>query len=112
MIIAAWAAVILTLAGCGAYAASILAGHERTARLRRAAAIRALITWTLILILAVRILRAARHPARHARYLVARAARRIPGRPHDGDKLTPGETRDFISIVRGWKTTPERTRHP
>jgi hypothetical protein len=111
MILACTAMTLVAL-GCGAYAAAVLAGRERLARLGGAATIRILITVSLLLIAAVLIGRTARHPFRHADYLATRIFRRIPGRPDDGDPLTREETATFISICRGWKlATPERTRH-
>ncbi len=115
--IAACAVPFAVLAGCGAYSWSVLHGHRpragRLACLRRALAIRALIVTTLALIVAVRVARAALHPARYGRYLTTRAIRRIPRRDPDGEPLDAGEARDFISICRGWKhAAPERTPHP
>lgn len=104
---AAWAAAVLVLLGCAAYARSVLSGHRdgpgRPGCLRRTIEVRVLIAATLAAICAVHVTRAARHPARHARYLTARAARRIPGRPGDGEPLDPDEARAFIAICRGWK---------
>jgi hypothetical protein len=100
---AAYAVVAVILAGCGAYAASFLAGHQRLACLRRALAIHALIGWTLLLILAVQAARPLLHPVRHAGYLRARAFRRIPGRDPDGEPLERDEMRAFIAVVQCWK---------
>lgn len=104
---AAYAAAILVLLGCAAYARPALRGHRdgpgRFACLHRSVGIRVLIIATLAAICAVHVTRAARHPARHARYLAARATRRIPGRPGDGEPLDPDEARAFIAICRGWK---------
>ena len=52
---AAYAACVLVLAGCCAYALSVREGRELAACLLRVAAIRALIACTLVRILAVRI---------------------------------------------------------
>jgi hypothetical protein len=104
---AAWAAAILVLLGCAAYARSVLGSHQggpgRLGCLRRTAGIRVLIIATLAAICAVHVARAARHPARHACYLAARVLRRIPGQPGDGEALDPDEARAFIAICRGWK---------
>lgn len=107
MTAAAYTAAILVLLACAAYTRSVLSGHHdgpgRLGCLRRSAGVHALIIATLTAICAVHAGRAARHPARHARYLTARAARRIPGRPGDGEPLDPDEARAFIAICRGWK---------
>ena len=109
MTAAAYAACILVLLGCCAYA---LSGHERAACWRRTAGIHALIGWTLACIAAVYIWRTVRHPARYARYLLARATRRIPRRDPDGEPLDRDEMRAFIAAVESWRHTaaPERTR--
>jgi hypothetical protein len=107
----------LVISGCAIYAALTLGhgharGRGRIGCLRRTMAIRVLIAATLVAICAVRVSRAARHPARHARYLTARATRRIPGQPGDGETLDPDEARAFIAICRGWKhdSRTERSR--
>jgi hypothetical protein len=104
---AAYAAAIAVLAGCAAYAWPALRGHHdgpgRLACLRRTMAIHVLIIATLVAICAVHAARTVRHPAWHARYLTARAIRRIPGQPDDGEGLDPDEARAFIAICRGWK---------
>jgi hypothetical protein len=102
----AYIAMILVTGGCIAYAVTVLSGHDGPGRLgclRRTVEVRLLIAATLAAIGAVLVMRAARHPARHVRYLAARVLRRIPGRPGDGDTLTPDEARAFIAICRGWK---------
>ena len=66
----------------------------------RVVAIRALIAWTLLAILAVRVARGARHPLLQARCLRARAIRRIPRRDPDGEPLTRDEMRAFITVVQ------------
>lgn len=76
--------------------------------LRSAISIRALIAATLLAIAAVLIGRTLRHPARYARYLAARAVRRIPSADPDGEPLDADEARAFIGICRGWKQ-PART---
>jgi hypothetical protein len=111
---AAYTAAVLVMLGCGTYAWSVLSGHHDgpgwPGCLRRTMAIRMLIIATLAAICAVHVSRAARHPARHARYLTARALRRIPGRPGDGEALDPGEARAFIAICRGWKDAARNER--
>jgi hypothetical protein len=107
-----YTAVGVITAGFGAYAASILAGHQRLACLRRAVAVRALIAATLASIAAVYAWRTIRHPLRYARYLAARAVRRIPRRDPDGEPLDRDEMRAFIAAVESWRhdAPPERTR--
>ena len=80
--------------------------------LRRVIAVRALIAWTLLAILAVRLARTARHPLLQARCLRARVFRRIPRRDPDGEPLTRDEMRAFIAVVQCWKypAPPERSR--
>jgi hypothetical protein len=115
MIALACAAPFIFLAGCGAYSAAVLRGHRpgpgRLACLRRALAIHALIVTTLTLTAAVRVLRSARHPLWHARYLAARAFRRIPRLDPDGERLGEDEEREFSTAVRSWRyARPERSR--
>jgi hypothetical protein len=119
---AAWAYVVagLWLAGCAAYAWSVLAGHERLTCLRRAVAARAakaLLTTAIVIIggllkvtgpvvtPATRIVTAActvaRHPAWWARY--ARTRRHPapgPGRD-DGEKLTREEHQVLGNLSAG-----------
>jgi hypothetical protein len=109
---AAYTVLVVVLAGCIAYAASILAGHGQIACLRRAVAVRVLIAATLASIAAVYAWRTIRHPLRYARYLAARAVRRIPRRDPDGEPLGQDEMRAFIAAVESWRhdAPPERTR--
>ena len=112
MIAAAYALATLALIICAAYAIRVLPGHKPGC-LRRSLGIHALIAWTLACIAAVYIWRTVRHPARYARYLAARAARRIPRRDPDGEPLDRGEMRAFIGLVECWRhdTAPaERSR--
>ena len=116
MTVPAWAVLaayaVPVIAGCAALAWSILAGHERLACLRRSIGIHALIGWTLACITAVYAWRTVRHPLRYARYLAARATRRIPRRDPDGEPLDRDEMRAFIATVESWRqaAAPERTR--
>lgn len=81
-------AVAVIVAGFGAYAASILAGHERLACLRLAAA------------------DAAARAARRTRY------GRVPGLPRDGKgSLSEDEFVDLLVIELRWdRTAPEPER--
>ena len=101
---------VLILLGCAAYA---LPGR-RAACLRRAIGIHALIGWTLACIAAVYAWRRVRLLARYARYLAARARRRIPRRDPDGEPLDRDEMRAFIGLVESWRQSygeaGERTR--
>jgi hypothetical protein len=108
----AYTAVTVVLLGCCAYAISVLADHESLACLRHAIGVRALIGFTLASIAAVYAWRTVRHPLRYARYLLARATRRIPRRDPDGEPLDRDEMRAFIGAVESWRQTaaPERTR--
>jgi hypothetical protein len=115
MIALAWAAPFLFLAGCGAYSCAVLRGHRpgpgRLACLRRMLAVHALTVTILAVRAAILVLRTARHPLWHARYLPARAFRRIPRLDPDGERLGEDEEREFIVAVRSWKyARPERSR--
>ena len=113
MIAAACALMTLVLIICAAYAIRVLRGHQRLACLRRTVSIHALIAWTLASIAAVYAWRTVRHPFRYARYLAARAGRRIPRRDPDGEPLDRDEMRAFTGIVECWRhdTAPaERSR--
>jgi hypothetical protein len=107
MIALAWAAPVLVLAGCGACSCAVLRGHRPgpgpLACLRRALAIRAVIVTILAVRAAIWVLRTARHPLWHARYLPARAFRRIPRLDPDGERLGEDEEREFIVAVHSWK---------
>jgi hypothetical protein len=109
---AAYAALALILAGCIAYAACVLGGRERLACLRCRTALRALVITTLLAIGTVLLVRSARHPLRYARYLTARAFRRIPRQDPDGEPLDRGEWHVFITVVEGWRhpASSERSR--
>lgn len=109
MTAAAYAAVILVLLGCAAYALAVLPGH-RLACLRRTAGIHALIAWTLASIAAVYAWRTIRHPARYARYLAVRVIRRIPRRDPDGEPLDRAEMRAYIGLIRAWRHDPDPER--
>jgi hypothetical protein len=100
---AAYTVLAVVLAGCIAYALSVLADHGRLACLRHALAVRALIAWTLAAIAAVHTWRTIRHPLWYARYLAARATRRIPRRDPDGEPLDRDEMRAFIAVVETWR---------
>jgi hypothetical protein len=101
-------AVAVIVAGFGAYAASILAGHERVACLRRAAAVRT-----------ARALLAAAVPAAWAAGRIRAAARRarhghVPGLPGDGKGcLSDDEFLASLIIELRWdRTAPEPERAP
>ena len=109
---AAYAAAILVLLGCAAYATPVLRGHQpgraRLGCLRRTAANRAataLLT-AAIAILGIRRVRTA--------VLRARWAWRCRGCPprNDGRPLGEAERGELITIRRGWGKTarPERSR--
>jgi hypothetical protein len=100
VIAAAYVLVVLVLVVC---VASVLAGHQRLACLRRTVGIHALIAATLAAIAAVYAWRTVRHPLRYAGYLAARVLRRIPARDPDGEPLGRDEMRAFIAVVQCWK---------
>jgi hypothetical protein len=102
-------AVAVIVAGFGAYAASILDGHQRLACLRRTTAAR--ITRTalrvLIAVLSVSAIRTA--------VVRARWAWRCRGCPPPGSEVDPldrDDMRAFTDAVRAWRlpAAPERSR--
>jgi hypothetical protein len=110
---AAYAVLGMVLAGCGAYALSVLPGHQPGC-LRRTIGIHALIGWTLACIAAVYAWRIVRHPVWHAQYLAVRVIRRHPRRYPDGEPLDPDEMCAHVGITWSWRQPavpePERTR--
>jgi hypothetical protein len=98
---AAWTVVAVVLAGCIAYAASVLGGHERLACLPRVIAFRATRT-------ALRALIAVRGAPVRVKW--AWLCRKPPARSEG--KLNRADYLTFVGLVETWRQSdaPERSR--
>jgi hypothetical protein len=109
MTAAAYTVVAVVLAGCIAYAASVLPGHQRLACLRRTTAARITRTALRVLI-AVLSVTAIRTAVVRARW--AWRCRGCPPPSSEVDPLDRDDMRAFTAAVRAWRqpAAPERTR--
>ena len=102
MTAAAYTVVTVVLLGCCAYAASVLADHERLACLPRTLAIQAATTLIRVAITAIQLAQAARHLTWWARY--ARTRRHPvpgPGRDDGAGLLTREELQVLGNLAAG-----------
>ena len=99
MTAALWAAPFLVLAGCAAYALSVLPGHQRPGCLRRTIALRVTRAVLTVLIAALSVTGAVRAAGVRARW--AWRCRGRPPVPDDGEDLTREEIQVLGNLAAG-----------